>query len=294
LLALVVCFVASVELSAQDFAYFATDAYNSANVVRKEIDRTKIPAGFRFKEEFSSEGKLHSAHANIYVNDDSKQVVIAYRGTQKGKFVQDWLGTNLNIFKKKNPYGEGKVARGFLKDVEKLKGAMEPELKDYLKQGYKVSLTGHSQGGAEAIIAAQWINKMTKGKNKVDVVTFGAPASGNKSFAKKYPSTINVKRYEAESDVIPKVARFVGLKHVGSQQRIPCSAKGAVACHKVYYQNMELFAKNGAPPKRPGIKQRALQFLKKNLTKSAIYKSKVVKKFFKKTVSKFAAKIRRF
>ena len=65
-------------------------------------------------------------------------------------------------------------------------------------------LTGHSLGGSVAIVTAIRLNDMGVEKNRMQVVTFGALAVGNKALADNYADKINLTRMEVKGDVVKK------------------------------------------------------------------------------------------
>ena len=76
------------------------------------------------------------------------------------------------------------------------------ELKPLLKPGYKTSLTGHSLGGAVALILAMYLDENQF--NVERVVTFGQPKVTNIAGANKV-SHINIIRVVTPLDVVPLV-----------------------------------------------------------------------------------------
>ena len=68
----------------------------------------------------------------------------------------------------------------------------------------KLYLTGHSLGGAVAILTAAKLNDKGIDSNRVEVITFGAPAVGNKNFIDEYKDKINLTRITVNGDPIKK------------------------------------------------------------------------------------------
>lgn len=78
--------------------------------------------------------------------------------------------------------------------------AIAAELKSHSKEHLYV--TGHSLGGAAATLAAARLADMGVEREQLTVVTFGAPAVGNKRFAETYEGRFDLERIEMEGDVI--------------------------------------------------------------------------------------------
>ena len=76
-------------------------------------------------------------------------------------------------------------------------------------------LTGHSLGGSVAIVTAIRLNDMGVDKNRMQVVTFGALAVGNKALADNYADKINLTRMEVKGDVVKKMFSPFGYVQFG-------------------------------------------------------------------------------
>ena len=67
----------------------------------------------------------------------------------------------------------------------------------------KIFLTGHSLGGAVATLLGERLVSAGMPTEKIQVITFGAPAIGNKVFAERYGNRINLRRVTNTADPIP-------------------------------------------------------------------------------------------
>lgn len=130
-------------------------------------------------------------------------VIVAFRGTDEAR---DWL-TNLAMWQR-SPWGAewGSVHAGFLGAVD----ALWPKLTNALRElkctdDVPVWLTGHSLGGAMALIAAiRLMNE--RSQVRIDAVyTFGQPMVGNREFAKVCGTRLadRFARFVATRDDIP-------------------------------------------------------------------------------------------
>ena len=79
----------------------------------------------------------------------------------------------------------------------------------------KLYLTGHSLGGAVSIIMAAKLIELGLNPNQLTVMTFGAPAVGNKSFADAFENKINLTRITVSGDPIKKSLHLLGYVHFG-------------------------------------------------------------------------------
>jgi len=117
----------------------------------------------------------------VLVNDEL--VIVAFRGTES---IKDWL-TDVKVRKQQtnHPYyiGNFSVHRGFMEAFNSIVGQLR-DLKDetaFFRSHREVIFTGHSMGGALAMIAA-----MTFDNTVGNVITFGQPRVGNGAFAEIY------------------------------------------------------------------------------------------------------------
>ena len=79
----------------------------------------------------------------------------------------------------------------------------------------KFYITGHSLGGAVATVIAARLADAGADMQNVKVVTFGAPAVGNKYFAEKYKDKIHLTRVVMSNDVIKNSTEIFGYAHFG-------------------------------------------------------------------------------
>lgn len=98
-----------------------------------------------------------------------------------------------------------------------LDGGVAENIVDELKNNSKETLylTGHSLGGAVAIVMATRLNDMGVDKNQLKVITFGALAVGNKALADEYTSKIDLTRIEIKGDVAKKIFEPFGYVQFG-------------------------------------------------------------------------------
>lgn len=121
----------------------------------------------------------------------------------------------------KVPETEPKVHRGFHQYVQ---AALSTTIADgtngpqkYLAQlltenrSRKVLITGHSLGGAAATVAGAQLISMGVSPDQIEIITFGAPAVGNRAFARQFEPLLDVTRVVLNGDVVTGVLqRLVG------------------------------------------------------------------------------------
>jgi acetyl esterase/lipase len=147
-----------------------------------------------------------------FVASDDHKVLVAFRGTTNDisdedtfvDTVRQWL-CNLDYaqISKHNAL----VHRGFDREVDSAYAEIKRHVKEHGGTGLPVYVSGHSAGGALAVIAARRLYE--DGLAPKGVMTFSAPRVGNKRYRDTYP--IPVFRFENMDDLVPHVPFPAGL-----------------------------------------------------------------------------------
>ena len=200
------------------------------------------------------EGKVDSSMViakNHLVAQDIDLYVLAFRGSVT---TSDWL---LNLDAGKTPY-EPELAKlpkpdssipmvhkGFNNYVNTVLNIVmdidedgdDENFIEEIKNNPKARLllTGHSLGGAAATLLAERLVSMGFAKERVPVITFGAPAIGNAAFADAYGDKILLLRVINASDPIPgSLQTFVGgYKQFGTPVSYKISRKFSDQQHEM-------------------------------------------------------------
>ena len=143
-----------------------------------------------------------------------KSFVVAFRGSEETG-VADWI-TNLKFIQTDYPYVKSdedvEVHWGFLEAYSSVREAVIQTIKN--DDHTRVICTGHSLGGALAVLCALDVQHNVPGK-KVTVYTLGGPKVGNQAFTKLYNKHVpNTFRLVNGSDGVPKLP-FGPYHHVG-------------------------------------------------------------------------------
>jgi triacylglycerol lipase len=142
----------------------------------------------------------------------SDYIAVAFRGTDEAA---DWLD-NVNAFAIDYPFG--KVHRGFQSALRDIWPQMKTAIRDEQpkKRRLPIWITGHSLGGALAVLAA---SQMVVGDEPFyGVYTFGQPRVGDREFGRVYNVEAGWKtfRFQNNADIVTRVpARLMGYSHVG-------------------------------------------------------------------------------
>ena len=167
------------------------------------VERTAGEWGFDRARVFARE-----ANAGIVLSGGDL-IVVAFRGTDERA---DWL-TNLNILLKRSPLGL--VHRGFMEAAE----SFWPELARYLLEGEdngrRVWVTGHSLGGAVALLAATKL-LVEDHVPIAGLYTFGQPPVGATSFCSAFEEQrpFPMFRFINHTDAVAD-APLLSCEHVG-------------------------------------------------------------------------------
>jgi triacylglycerol lipase len=119
---------------------------------------------------------------------------------------------------------DGGAAAGFTVALR----AVEQDILSALPTGRPVMVTGHSLGGALAVLFAQWLETM--GRDVAAVYTYGAPRPGRRDFSEPYNnSNLGARTFRCVhgDDIVPTVAPSepLGFRHVGRFVHAPTGGK---------------------------------------------------------------------
>lgn len=170
-------------------AYLSELAYKTEDLIRTEIVRLG-----------GAPEKLHFLYGNNlfgFVAKFSDFAFIVFRGTQASADRRD----NLDIRVVRTFYGD--VHYGFARCLDSLSAQIINEVIASFDKPYKLCLTGHSKGGALAMLATAVLVK--NGYNPLVLYTFGQPKVGLKSFVKWWETNVKTQCFCAANsgDIVP-------------------------------------------------------------------------------------------
>ncbi len=148
-----------------------------------------------------------------YIAIDDQHILAAFRGTES---LPDWL-TNLQTVKDPGPWRNTEVHEGF-QDAFMAAALKIGQVIGRERQSRQVWVTGHSLGGALAVLLAATLRE-----NDVPVrglYTFGSPRVGDKKFAKQLNTSLQGQahwRIVNEGDLVPHVPLEPFFSHAGSR-----------------------------------------------------------------------------
>jgi hypothetical protein len=177
---------------------------------------------------------VNGNYAFVATNDTT--YAIAIRGSLiefTWEAFENWIYQDLNVasqqdWKFTNDKSKAKIAQGAYnawENMNKMKDKISGKtLQEFLKNktdsATPILITGHSLGGNLATVYASWLWQNFKNsgseRKKINVITFAAPAAGDKYFAQdfntKFPNSI---RFENTNDIVPKFPNTETITKLG-------------------------------------------------------------------------------
>lgn len=185
----------------------------------------------------------------VSITDCDGALVIAFRGTQE---VRDFL-TDAQCWREDLLEG-GEVHNGFYESLQTVIGEVAERAS---KHGVRaVFITGHSLGGALAMLCAEWFAHHLIPVHSI--YTFGQPRVGDGTFASEYNSLLLERtfRFVHEEDVVPRVPGvLIGYRHAGTEIFLPST--GGMVVNPTLWKK----AKSGIPGAFKDLRHGRLAFL---------------------------------
>ncbi|KAI6190617.1 Lipase-like protein [Aphelenchoides bicaudatus] len=139
----------------------------------------------------------------VAVSPTARQIVIVFRGTKSKK--QLFHETLQSLQPNVDFYGLGKVNRYFFRALSAMWEPTATILNDPRYQGFTVSFTGHSLGGALAALASmRTVLERLRDSSQIRLYTFGEPRVGNHKFAVEHDRLVPYSfRVINRNDIVP-------------------------------------------------------------------------------------------
>lgn len=194
-------------------AHFSHLAYKDKNQIKTDL----VGNGFSVSSDhffISDDG----THTQAIVAGDKQKIIVAFRGTQS--ILKDWV-TDAKIVKDTwtefNPLGL--VHSGFYQALSSVWAEIKDEIQCLRDRNQTIWFTGHSLGGALAVLAAATLELQENDANVNGVYTFGQPRVGNRQFATNFNNQMKGKTFRCVNncDVVSRVPpQVLGYSHVGT------------------------------------------------------------------------------
>lgn len=166
-------------------------------------------------EEFTGRMSKPPIDTQCFMAVNRNVMIIAFRGSEP-KVLTDWL-TDLNFSPQDGPGKFGKVHRGFAGALDIIFAKLLAAIVRRRDNGQAIWFTGHSLGGALAVLAAWRLIIETKDIHFAQgIYTFGQPCTGGKKFVNAFNKRLKSRtfRFVNHNDAVPRSLRFV-YDHTG-------------------------------------------------------------------------------
>lgn len=179
-----------------NYAKMCQASYSSDSTIHKLYPKSLI---------FNS--KKTAVKVFLTTNNQTKSQMIAIRGSTN---YSNWVA-NVKFFKEKDQWARGvDVHIGFHNAAREVYSL----IRKHLKKDYKTIITGHSLGGATALIVGLYLEHFNF--KEVEVISFGQPRITNSQGAKKL-NNFHLERIVNKDDLVSKLPpKLFNYRHFGS------------------------------------------------------------------------------
>ncbi|KAG1147593.1 hypothetical protein G6F37_006597 [Rhizopus arrhizus] len=176
---------------------------------------------------------LSDTNGYVLRSDKQKTIYLVFRGTNSFRSAITDIVFNFSDYK---PVKGAKVHAGFLSSYEQVVNDYFPVVQEQLTANptYKVIVTGHSLGGAQALLAGMdlYQREPRLSPKNLSIFTVGGPRVGNPTFAYYVESTgIPFQRTVHKRDIVPHVPpQSFGFLHPGVESWIKSGTSNVQIC----------------------------------------------------------------
>ena len=201
--------------SKKNMAYLASCA-RIAYYKPDELERALGRAGFDVSgQDFFIEDT--KSDTQLFVVGDRTKIIVSFRGSEKK--LKDWEN---NFSFRKEPWTKanhlGAVHDGFADAFYRVREPLVARLRALRDNNQPIWYTGHSLGGALAVMAAATLALHEEKIPFAGLYTFGQPRVGDFQFAKSFNAALKGRSYRMvnNNDVVPQVPlEAMGYSHAG-------------------------------------------------------------------------------
>ena len=172
--------------------------------------------------QFDSYRTFDDATVQGYIAAGNGFAVLAFRGSDHGQ-IDDWIG-NADFDLVFDPHIRGgQVHAGFQRGADAIWQQVRNLVAEYQQPASKLILTGHSLGGALALLTAARFASEGRAAELDAIFTFGQPRAGDSDFAKRVERDFDNRlfRYVNRYDLITRLPpRLLGYDHAGELRYI--------------------------------------------------------------------------
>lgn len=192
------------------------------------VERTAHEWGFdrvrHHHTEFQPPFPLEDTQA--YTLGGQNMIITAFRGTEPAK-MRDWL-SDASTPPCPGPGGAGYIHYGFAEALEGVWPHVREAIDEFRDNNQTVWFTGHSLGGALAMLAGAWLHFEEPHVTATGVYTFGQPRTCDRLLSQAFNTafTNRMYRFVNNNDVVPQLPPEPAFHHVSALRYI--DSKGAI------------------------------------------------------------------
>jgi triacylglycerol lipase len=194
------------------------NAYCMAAAARAAyFDAPKLEAEVLESWQLSEYHAFSSASIQGYIANGNGFTILAFRGSDHLE-IDDWVG-NADFDLVYDPHVRGgQVHSGFQRSAASIWPQIKNLVAEYRPAGHKLFLTGHSLGGALAMLTAARFASQQRAAEIDGIFTFGQPRAGDRDFARRFDRDFKDRafRFVNRYDLITRLPpRLLGYDHAG-------------------------------------------------------------------------------
>ncbi|MFI9803507.1 lipase family protein [Streptomyces sp. NPDC052301] len=208
-------------------AYWLARAADLAYQDRSVIEEQAAQWGFgrvrHHETRFTPPFPLQDTQACTLVSD--RMIVTAFRGTEPGR-IEDWL-SDTTTPPTPGPGGNGYVHHGFAEALDSVYPAVHDALTELRTCGQSVYFTGHSLGGALAMLAGARLYLEEPHLAADGVYTFGQPRTCDRLLAEAFHQGFGGRMYRFvnNNDIVAQLPPEPAFTHVRALRYIDSRGK---------------------------------------------------------------------
>ncbi|WP_020380265.1 lipase family protein [Nocardiopsis potens] len=197
-------------------AHAAKLAYADEDAARAQAAEWGFDRFRFFEADFAPPFALDHTQAYVMASDD--MVIAAFRGTEPAQ-IMDWL-SDAKAPMVAHSSGKGMVHWGFDTALEAIYPRMLAAIEEMRDNDQTLWFTGHSLGGALAMLAAARIRLADPELLADGVYTFGQPRTCDRELAAAYDGALRGRthRFVNNNDVVPQVPPPPLYSHVAEER----------------------------------------------------------------------------
>lgn len=208
-------------------AYWLAHAARAAYKTPEQAEQLVRDWGFDRFRHFSSPHAMPFPidDTQAYVAASDRMVLVAFRGTEPTQ-IRDWLA-DANTPPVPGPAGKGFVHYGFHGAHDVVHAEVRDAVGEFKDNGQTVWFTGHSLGGALAMLSGARMHFEAPNLVPHGVYTYGQPRTCDRTLAAAYDTALKGRtfRFVNNNDIVPQVPPAPAFHHVDAVRYIDASGK---------------------------------------------------------------------